>query len=206
MDILSGFRTELKSLFRVSITAYETTVPANVIANHGAVDMATQDVGDVNTFSGILAYDRLALSLVCGIYLVTMEAQECFIVDREKDFVGLKLVEAKPFIFDTLEHCTEHRVNGEIVVVGGNNVDPPEVILSATLVASQTKTVHKELGPKVEEELLVEVNGQQRSPRSVRAHREKLVKTTVAVHEITAEEDDYSFNAVCLAKDFGFLG
>ena len=67
------------------------------------------------------------------------------------------------------------------------------------------KHVDKELGAQVHQELLVQVNRQDGGAGTVGAHGQQLIKTTVAVHQVAAEENDNTLNAVSLAQELGLL-
>ena len=67
------------------------------------MDVAAEDVGDVDTLGGVLADDGLTLLLVGGVDLVAMHAQEGLVVQLEHDLVGLELVEAHAFVLDHVE-------------------------------------------------------------------------------------------------------
>ena len=103
MDILACLRHELESLLAVGIAANEGCVAAYIVRDDCAVNMAAEDVSDVDPLGRILADNGLALLLIGGTDLMPMYAKEGFVVQLEYGLVGIKLVEPHALVFDCLK-------------------------------------------------------------------------------------------------------
>ena len=62
------------------------------------MNVSTKNVGDVDTFRGVLANHCLNLFLVSSIDLMAVNTKECLIMDREHYLVSVEVIKTQAFV------------------------------------------------------------------------------------------------------------
>ena len=99
MNVLGRFRDEAQCFLRIRVRTHERGVARNVVRDDRRVNVPAENVGNIDTLSGVFADDRLALLLISSVDLMSMNPQESFIVDGEDNLVGLEVVESQALVF-----------------------------------------------------------------------------------------------------------